>query len=110
MVWSYDAETHRVAGIFDTVRAEYGIDIGFLEGTGSYSDNQSYWNVGLPASLSIGGWPYQAPGYHGCGDTVDVVDFANIFKIAEQEPCRPAEARRRDGTADRGLHGHTDRR
>ena len=84
VVWSYDAETHRVAGIFDTVRAEYGIDIGFLEGTGSYSDNQSYWNAGLPASLSIGGWPYQAPGYHGCGDTVDVVDFANIFKIAEQ--------------------------
>jgi hypothetical protein len=84
VVWFNDAESERIADLFNTVRTEYNIDIGWRKTTSSYSDNQSYWDHGFTAVLSIGGTPYGAPGYHGCGDTMDVLDMQNIYKTTQQ--------------------------
>ena len=90
VVWNNGGESLRIANLFDTVRAQYGINIDWRTATGNYSDNQSYWNNGLTAVLSIGGWPYQAPGYHGtsgdggCHDTLDKLNYNNIYKTAQQ--------------------------
>ena len=89
VVWNNGGESLRIANLFDTVRAQYGINIDWRTATGNYSDNQSYWNNGLTAVLSIGGWPYQAPGYHGtsgdggCHDTLDKLNYNNIYKTAQ---------------------------
>jgi peptidase M28-like protein/F5/8 type C domain-containing protein/List-Bact-rpt repeat protein len=91
-VWfsSAGSASERIADLFETVRTTYGIAVGYRKTTGSYSDNQSYWDVGLPAVLSIGGTPYLAPGYHGatadggCADTMDKLDVRNILATAQE--------------------------
>ncbi len=90
VLWYNNSESERISSLFNTVSGQYGIDINWRETTGCYSDNQSYWNLGLTAVLSIGGTPYLAPGYHGtsndggCGDTLDKLDWNNMFKTAQQ--------------------------
>jgi hypothetical protein len=80
------AESLRIAYMFDTVRTEYGIDIGWglVYPSGQTTDNVNYWNAGFPGVLSIGGLPYYKPGYHGCGDTMPNLDMPNVYKTAQQ--------------------------
>jgi hypothetical protein len=88
VLWFNNSSSERIADLFNIVRSLYGIDIGWRKTSSSYSDNQTYWNMGLTSVLSIGGTPYNAPGYHGnssgCADTIDKLDFQNIYKTAKQ--------------------------
>ena len=87
-VWwnSLAPDTQRIVGIFDAVRSIYGIDINFNGIHQPYGggDGQPYLDQGLPAIMSIGGTPYNAPGYHGCADIMAVLDMQNILKTTQQ--------------------------
>ena len=78
--------TERIVDMFGAVRSIYGIDINFLKLHQPYAggDGQPYLDQGLPAIMSIGGTPYNAPGYHGCADTMAVMDMQNILKTTQQ--------------------------
>ena len=87
-----DPETVRIADMMVDLAQTYTSEIGQFTvrpAVAGYSDNKSYWDRGLPAIGSVGGTPYQAPGYHmlgdyrGCGDTLEKVLFANVKKAAQ---------------------------
>jgi hypothetical protein len=80
-----DAESHRIAEMFNQVRADYGISIGFGKDQGlQNSDEHSYWEYGQVAVSSGGGWLYYKPNYHGCGDTASNINFTNVLRVAQQ--------------------------
>lgn len=79
-----DAESERIADLFDQVRADYGIQIGFGKNEGGGSDERSYWDHGFPAVNSGGGWLYYRPNFHGCGDTASNINFINVLRVAQQ--------------------------
>ena len=80
-----DAESDRIADLFNQVRVDYGIDIGFGKDFGlQNSDEHSYWAFGQTAVSSGGGWLYYRPNYHDCGDTVSNIDFTNVLRTAQQ--------------------------
>jgi hypothetical protein len=81
-----DAETRRLSNMFNSVRNEYGIDINWrlCSPEGQWSDNYAYWERGLPAVLSIGGFPYADPHYHQCGDNMEAIDMQNVYKTAQE--------------------------
>jgi hypothetical protein len=80
-----NAESERIADMFNQVRTDYGITIGFGKDQGiQNSDEHSYWNFGQTAVSSGGGWLYYKPNYHGCGDTVSNINFTNVFRAAQQ--------------------------
>ncbi len=80
-----DAESQRIAGIFNQVRSDYGINIGFrTDNWLSNSDTVSYWNFGQVSVQSEGGWRTYRPNYHNCGDTVSNINFTNVLRIAQQ--------------------------
>jgi hypothetical protein len=80
-----NAESERIADLFNQVRMDYGIAIGFrkLQGTSS-SDEISYWNQGKTAVGSWGGFSTYRPNYHECDDTVSNINFTNVLRIAQQ--------------------------
>lgn len=78
-------ESNRIANMFDTVRSQYGIVIGFgSDGGVQNSDEHSYWAYGQVAVSSGGGWLYYRPNYHDCGDTVANISFTNVLRTAQQ--------------------------
>ena len=80
-----DAESVNIANLFNQVRTDYGISIGYRTNQGiSNSDNISYWNAGQTAVQSEGGWSTYRPNYHDCGDTVSNIDFANVLRTAQE--------------------------
>jgi hypothetical protein len=80
-----DSESERIANLFNQVRGEYGISIGFGKDQGlQNSDEHSYWNYGKTAVSSGGGWIYYRPNYHGCGDTAANINFNNVLRVAQQ--------------------------
>jgi hypothetical protein len=80
-----DPESERIADLFDQVRTQYGIQIGFGKDQGiQNSDEHSYWDADLTAVSSGGGWLYYRPNYHSCGDTVENIDFNNVLRAAQQ--------------------------
>jgi len=80
-----NAESERIADLFNQVRTEYGIIIGFGKDQAiQNSDEHSYWNFGQPAVSSGGGWLYYHPHYHNCGDTVANINFTNVLRTAQQ--------------------------
>ena len=86
-IWHNDEPASKaIAEMFDEVRTDYGLDIAWRACTpsGQTADNKPYWDRGLPAVLSIGGLPYTAPGYHGCGDTIDKLDMQNVMLTTQQ--------------------------
>ncbi len=79
------AEAQRIASLFNQVRSDYGIVIGFGMDSGvQNSDEHSYWDYGLTAVSSGGGWLYYRPHYHSCGDTVSNIDFTNVLRVTQQ--------------------------
>lgn len=79
------AESQRIAQMFSQVRPDYGIVIGFGMDAGiQNSDEHSYWDYGLTAVSSGGGWLYYRPNYHTCGDTLSNIDFTNVLRVAQQ--------------------------
>ncbi|MCQ3976704.1 MAG: hypothetical protein DPW09_25020 [Anaerolineae bacterium] len=80
-----DAESERIADMFNQVRTDYGITIGFgKDGGVQNSDEHSYWNFGQTAVSSGGGWLFYRPNYHICGDTVSNINFTNVLRVAQQ--------------------------
>jgi hypothetical protein len=80
-----DAESQRIADLFDQVRTQYGIVIGFRKSLGILSsDEHAYWENGQVAVSSGGGSVYYRPNYHGCGDTVANIDFTNVQRVTAQ--------------------------
>ena len=80
-----DAESNRIANLFNQVRTDYGISIGFGKDQGiQNSDEHSYWNAGLTAVSSGGGWLFYRPNYHECGDGVSNINFTNVLRTAQQ--------------------------
>ncbi len=80
-----DAESERIANLFNQVRTDYGIVIGFLNlGAIQNSDQWSYWDRGQTAVSSGGGSFYYKPNYHNCGDTVSNINFTNVLRVAQQ--------------------------
>ena len=80
-----DAESERIADLFNSVRTEYGITIGFSKlGAIQNSDQWSYWSRGQTAVSSGGGSFFYRPNYHDCGDTVANISFINVLKVAQQ--------------------------
>lgn len=81
-----DAETRRLSYLYKSVRDEYEIDINWrlCSPSGQWSDNYAYWERGLPAVLSIGGFPYADPYYHQCGDNMGSIDMQNVYKTAQE--------------------------
>jgi hypothetical protein len=79
------AESERIADLFNQVRSEYDIVIGFGKDQAiQNSDEHSYWNQGQTAVSSGGGWLYYRPNYHVCGDTVSNINFTNVLRVAQQ--------------------------
>ncbi|GIK75307.1 MAG: hypothetical protein BroJett021_42950 [Chloroflexota bacterium] len=79
------AESERIADLFNQVRSQYGIVIGFgKDGGVQNSDEHSYWNYGQVAVSSGGGWLYYRPNYHLCGDTVANISFTNVLRTTQQ--------------------------
>ncbi|MBP1684174.1 MAG: Peptidase [Deltaproteobacteria bacterium] len=79
------AESQRIASLFNQVRTDYGISIGFRTNQGlSASDSSSYWKSGQTAVHSEGGWGTYRPNYHGCGDTISNVNVANVLRSAQE--------------------------
>ena len=79
------AESERIADMFNQVRSDYDIAIGFGKDWAiQNSDEHSYWDAGLTAVSSGGGWLYYRPNYHLCGDTVSNINFANVLRTAQQ--------------------------
>jgi peptidase M28-like protein/Big-like domain-containing protein/IPT/TIG domain-containing protein/invasin-like protein len=87
-VWYNDAESSRIDDLFQSVALEYGIDIGFRKTPATItSDERAYWLQPVPqtAVTSVGGWSSGVhEGFHGCGDTVDNIDFINVQRAAQQ--------------------------
>ncbi|GIK40303.1 MAG: hypothetical protein BroJett011_41360 [Chloroflexota bacterium] len=80
-----DTESERIANMFNQVRTDYGIVIGFGKDYGiQNSDEHSYWNNGQTAVSSGGGWLYYRPNYHSCGDNVSNINFTNVLRVAQQ--------------------------
>lgn len=80
-----DTESERIADMFNQVRADYGIGIGFGKDQGlQNSDEHSYWAYSQVAVSSGGGWLYYKPNYHGCGDTALNINFTNVLRVAQQ--------------------------
>ena len=78
-------ESNRIADLFNTVRAEYGLVLGFGKDQAiQNSDEKSYWAYGQVAVSSGGGWLFYRPNYHVCADTVSNIDFANVQRVAQQ--------------------------
>jgi hypothetical protein len=78
-------ESEGIANLFNQVRTDYGIAIGFRKNQGLLSsDQQVYWDRGLVAVGSEGGFSTYHPNYHGCGDTVSNIDFTNVLLVAQQ--------------------------
>lgn len=84
-VWYNDTESERINDLFNTVRTDYGIDIGFRKTPATItSDERAYWFNGQTAVTSVGGWTTYHPNFHGCGDTVANIDFTNTLRTAQQ--------------------------
>jgi hypothetical protein len=80
-----DDESKRIADMYDEVRTEYGIVIGFRENKGfTSSDEFAYWNQGQTAVSNEGGWLTYRPYYHDCGDTVSNINFTNVLRAAQE--------------------------
>lgn len=80
-----NAESERIADLFNQVRTQYGIAIGFDKVDQIFnSDEHSYWDRGQTAVSSGGGWLYYRPNYHGCGDTVANISFTNVLRTTQQ--------------------------
>ncbi|MCC7173981.1 MAG: IPT/TIG domain-containing protein, partial [Bryobacterales bacterium] len=80
-----DAESERIANLFQKAAADYGIAIGFRKNRAILpSDQWAYWNQNLPAVVSMGGWLTGHPNYHGCGDTAANIDFVNVLRTTQQ--------------------------
>lgn len=47
-----------------------------------YSDHSSFWNIGVPALLSIEGYPEMTPHYHKVTDTVSNLSSSFMEKVA----------------------------
>ncbi len=79
------AASERIADMFNQVKIDYGIAIGFGKDDAiQNSDEHSYWNYGQVAVSSGGGWLYYHPNYHGCGDNVSNINFTNVLRVAQQ--------------------------
>ena len=84
-IWYNNAESQRIANIFNQVRTDYGIVMGFRSNAATTtSDERAYWNLGQTAVTSVGGWSTYRPNYHGCGDTVANIDFTNTLRTTQQ--------------------------
>ena len=84
-IWYNNAESQRIANLFNQVRTDYGISIGFRSNAATTtSDERAYWNLGQTAVTSVGGWSTYRPNYHGCGDTVANIDFTNTLRTAQE--------------------------
>jgi len=83
-LWYNDAESSRICDLFDSVRTQYNVTIGFRKvATTSTSDERGYWYSGQTAVTSVGGSDTYHPNYHGCGDTVANMNFTNIFRAMQ---------------------------
>lgn len=77
-------ESNRIAGLFGTLRTRYGLGLGVgTDQAIQNSDEHSYWTYGQVAVSSGGGWLFNRPNYHGCGDTVANIDFTNVQRVAQ---------------------------
>ncbi len=78
--------TLQVSNTFDWVRKLYGIGINWRRCTDP--DVQTgvtrYWKAGLPAVLSVGGYPYQDPNLNACSDNMGNVDIYNGYLTIQQ--------------------------
>jgi hypothetical protein len=84
-VWYNDAESSRIDDLFNSVRTEYSIPIGFRKTLATItSDERGYWMNGQTAVTSVGGWSTYHPNFHGCGDTVANIDFTNTLYATRQ--------------------------
>jgi len=85
-VWYTNAANERIVDMFGAVRSPNGIDINHTKKKQPYGggDWQPYLDKGLTAVISIGGTPYNAPGYHRCGDVMAVMDMQNVLKTTQQ--------------------------
>ncbi len=83
-LWYNDAESSRICDLFDSVRTQYNVAIGFRKNAATItSDERGYWYNGQTAVSSVGGSPTYHPNMHGCGDTVTNMDFTNIFRAMQ---------------------------
>ena len=84
---SSDSASMHIANIFADVANDYSIPsfVDIAPAGATWSENVSYQNHGVPVVLSVGGTPYNAPGYHGtspdggCSDTLDKLNRQNIY-------------------------------
>jgi len=78
-------EAEWIASLFNSVRSDYGIAIGYgADGGVQNSDQRAYWSLGQTAVLSGGGFVYNHPNYHDCGDTISNISFTNVLRTAQQ--------------------------
>jgi len=83
-LWYNDAESSRISDLFDGVRTQYNVAIGFRKNAATTtSDERGYWSNGQTAVTSVGGSPAYHPNMHSCGDTVANMSFTNIFRAAQ---------------------------
>ena len=84
-IWYNNAESQRIANMFNQVRTDYGINIGLRSNAATTtSDERAYWNLGQTAVTSVGGWSTYRPIYHACGDTVANIDFTNTLRTTQE--------------------------
>jgi hypothetical protein len=79
------SESERIANLFAQVATDYQLGIGFRKNQAILSSDQwAFWDQGLVAVASMGGWLTYRPKYHECGDTAANIDFQNVYKITQQ--------------------------
>ncbi len=78
--------TMQVGNLFDWVRKLYGIGINWRRCSAEeYSSSfTQYWEVGLPAIMSIGGMPYSDPEQNKCTDNMNNLDVFNGYLTLQQ--------------------------
>lgn len=80
-----DPESLRITNLFNQVKSDYGISMGFAGYQAIYnSDEHSYWNYGQTAVSSGGGWLTYHPNYHSCADTASNINFNNVLRTTQQ--------------------------
>ena len=83
-LWYNNAESSRICDLFESVRTQYNVAIGFRKNAPTTtSDERGYWYSGQAAVTIVGGSPTYAPNMHGCGDTIANMDFTNIFRALQ---------------------------
>ena len=84
-IWYDGSEAEHIADLFNQVRLDYGIDIGWKKTPGlGNSDEHAYWNLGQTAVSSAGGFGTYHPNWHDCSDTVSNINFTNVLRTAKQ--------------------------